>query len=114
MKEQPRTLAEAADELTRLNAVGKSTDNRRSDSEWFSGHQLVRASVTTEDRETFAAWLRLLAPSHAHTATSTLTPPDDHGVPVPVLAAWLARMPADAVITRDGEAWVATWTESTR
>ena len=111
--QKPRTLAEAADDLERLVRVGSSSGNARSDSEWYARHPLADVKIPSEARQKFATWLRRLSPSHAHTATATLTT-SEAGVPTPVLAAWLARFPADAVITQDGRTWTATWTEASR
>ena len=110
----PTTVAQVAAEVTRLNTIGKTTgrDVPRADSEWYHSHRL--SDVPNEHREKFAAWLNRLAPSTALAATSTLTAPDDNGIPGPVLAAWLARLPKDAVIVRETEeplTLLATWTE---
>jgi hypothetical protein len=107
------TVAELAAEMTRLNEIGASSGNRRTDSEFYHTHAL--SSVPTEHREAFARWLRRHAPATALTATSTLTAPDANGIPAPVLTAWLARLPADAVVVRESEEPLtlrATWTET--
>jgi hypothetical protein len=112
--QKPRTLAEAAADLERLVRVGKSSNGGRADSEWYHRHPLANAEISTEARDMFARWLARLAPRQAHTATATLVVADENGVPTPVLAAWLARLPGDAVVTQDGQTWTATWTEAAR
>lgn len=108
-----RTLLDFTENIRRLNKVGASSGNGRTDSEWFHRHPL--AKIPPEHREALEKYLDRITPSRAVTATADITAPDGNGIHGSMLAAWLARFPSDAVVTRESEDPLtlrATWTET--